>query len=212
MWMALPTLGLAQSPTGAETSDAPSEVHHVDAPTPPRRLAPEVSFEVGGSAVIPLFTEPLCPGNHLCVLNGGVGVRVGVERRWPDGWALISRYDVWIFDANALYEIGVLHAARIGARYVIDWRTIVHPYVEGMVGFLAMGDTAHVATAGGTVSVGGGTEIELTDSVAIDVDAELWALATGMFTTQDMVRRSDGFGANLVLEITLALNVLLGNF
>lgn len=190
----------------------PRPVHHVTPPPPPSALPPDVTLDVRGAAIVPLYRDALCPAGAQCVLNAGVGIGIGVERRWPDGWGFLARYDVWVLDAGSLYEIGTMHSARIGARYVIDQATIVHPYVEALAGFLAFGDTTTVAAAGGSVTVGAGTEIELTDVLVIDVDAELWTLATGFFATRDGVRRSDGFGPNLALQISVGLEVLLGSF
>lgn len=186
--------------------------HHVAPPPPPATLPPDVTLEVRGAAIVPLYRDALCPGTAQCVLNGGVGVGVGVERRWADGWGFLSRYDAWVLDAGSLYEVGIMHSVRVGARYVMDQATLVHPYLEALAGFLAFGDTTTVAAAGGSVTVGAGAEIELSDVLVIDIDAELWTLATGFFSTRDGIRRSDGFGPNLVLQICVGLEVLLGSF
>jgi hypothetical protein len=197
----------------AETNDvAPSGARHVVPPPPPDTLPPDVTLEIRGAAIVPLYRDALCPGDHQCVFNAGVGVGVGVERRWPDGWGFLSRYDVWVLDAGSLYEIGIVHSVRLGARYVLDQSSIVHPYLEALAGFLAFGNTTTVAAAGGSVTGGIGAEVELTDVLVLDVDAELWALATGFFATRDGVRRSDGFGPNLALQISIGLEVLLGAF
>ena len=204
---------MVQAQEVAETNDAdPAGAHHVDPPPPPDTLPPDVTLEIRGAAIVPLYRDALCPGDHQCVFNAGVGVGVGVERRWPDGWGFLSRYDVWVLDAGSLYEIGIMHSARIGARYVMDQSSIVHPYLEVLAGFLAFGDTTTVAAAGGSVTGGIGAEVELSDVLVLDVDAELWALATGFFATRDGVRRSDGFGPNLALQISIGLEVLLGAF
>ncbi len=208
---------LAATPATAQDVPASAEAepvthHRIEPPPPPEALPPDVNLDIRGAAIVPLFRDTLCPGNHQCVLNGGVGVSVGVERRWADGWGFLSRYDVWILDAGALYEIGIMHSVRIGARYVIDAATNVHPYVEALAGFLAFGDTITVAAVGGSVTLSAGTEIELSDVLALDLGVELWTFATSFFATRDGVRRSDGFGANLALQIFLGLEVLLGTF
>ena len=106
----------------------------------------------------------------------------------------------------------IMHSVRIGARYVIDQVDDRHPYLEALAGFLAFGDTTTVAAGGGSATLGAGAEVELTDSLVLNVDAELWTLATGFFATRDGVRRSDGFGPNLALQISVGLEVLLGAF
>lgn len=210
----LPLLLLWASPTLAQDANEAEEegTHHVSPPPPPETLPPDVTLEIRGAAVIPLYRDALCPGDHECVFNAGVGVGVAVERRWPDGWGFLARYEVWVIDASSLYEIGIMNSTRIGARYLLDSQTIVHPYLEALVGFLAFGNSTTVAAAGGSVTGGAGAEIELNDSLVLDIDAELWALATGYFSTRDGVRRSDGFGPNLALQISIGLEVLLGSF
>jgi len=202
----------AQDEATATNDEDPAGTHHVEPAPLPETLPPDVTLEVRGAAIVPLYRDALCPGAAQCVFNAGVGVGVGVERRWPDGWGFLSRYDVWVIDASSLYEIGIMHSVRIGTRYVIDQATMVHPYLEALAGFLAFGDTTTVSAAGGSVTLGAGTEIELTDVLVLDVDAELWTLATGFFATRDGVRRSDGFGPNLALQISVGLEVLLGAF
>lgn len=213
MLVALAIAAPAAAQEAADANDAdPAGAAHVTPPPPPSTLPPDVTLEIRGAAIVPLYRDALCPGTSQCVFNAGVGVGVGVERRWPDGWGFLARYDVWILDASSLYEIGIFHSTRIGARYVIDQATMVHPYVEALAGFLAFGDTTTVSAAGGAVTGGAGAEIELSDALVLDIDAELWTFATGFFATRDGVRRSDGFGPNLALQISVGLEVLLGAF
>lgn len=210
--VAFPAADASAQEVPASADAEPAIQHRIDPPPPPETLPPDVNLDIRGAAIVPLYRDTLCPGDHQCVLNGGVGVSVGVERRWADGWGFLSRYDVWVLDAGALYEIGTMHSVRIGARYVIDATTNVHPYAEALAGFLAFGDTTTVAAVGGSVTLSAGTEIELTDILALDLGAELWTFATSFFATRDGVRRSDGFGANLALQIFVGLEVLLGTF
>jgi hypothetical protein len=205
-------VGLATSHAAAQSDAASTEVHHVSPPPPPSTHAPDVSLLIGGAPIVPLYRGGFCPGDHTCVMNSGLAITVGLERRWSDGWAILARYDAWVVDAGTLFDIGLLNSVRVGARYVIDQSTLVHPYIEALAGFLAFGDTRSVAAVGGSVTLAGGTEIELTDSIVIDLDVQLFSFATGLFVTRDNVRRSDGFAPNLALQITLGLEVLLGSF
>lgn len=195
----------------AAAQESTSE-HHVEPPPPPSTHAPDVSLDIRGAAIVPLYRSGVCPGDYICVMNGGVGLTVGLERRWMDGWALLVRYDAWVADAGTLYDIGLWNSVRVGARYVIDQSTNVHPYVEALAGFLVFGDTRSVITTGGSVTLAGGSEIELSDSLVLDIDVELFSFATGYFMTRDNVRRSDGFMPNLALQISVGLEVLLGSF
>ncbi len=196
-------------PAVAESSPA-TAVHHVEAPPPPAEQERELLLDIRGAAVVPVYVGGLCPGGHECVLNAGVGIGVTVEQRWPDHFGLLLSYDAWVVDSDSLFEIGLMHSFRIGFRYVIDLSLNVHPFIEASAAFLAFGDTSQVSALGGAITAGTGAEVEISDSIAVLVDAELWTLATGSFETRDGIHRSDGFGANLAVQISVGVEVLIG--
>lgn len=196
-------------PPTAETAISPT-VHHVEPPPRPADQRPELLLDIRGAAVVPVYVGGLCPGGHECVMNAGVGIGVTVEQRWPDRVGLLLSYDAWVVDSDSIFEIGLMHSFRIGIRYVLDASLNVHPFIEASAAFLAFGETSEVAACGGAITAGGGAEIEISDSIALLLDAELWTLATGSFETRDGVHRSDGFGANLAVQISAGLEVLLG--
>ncbi len=194
----------------ADEGDEAAVVHHVAPPPPPGEQGPELLLDIRGAAVIPVYVGGLCPSGYECVMNAGVGIGVAVEHRWTNRVGLLLAYDAWVVDSDSIFEIGLMHSFRVGVRYVIDASLDVHPFIEACAAFLAFGDTAQVSALGGAITAGGGAEIEISDSIAVAVDAELWTLATGSFETRDGLRRSDGFGANLAVQISVGLQVLLG--
>jgi hypothetical protein len=205
--LASPLVVMAQEP--AAEADEPL-VHHVEPPPRPQDQDAELLLDIRGAAVVPVYVGGICPGGHECVLNGGVGIGVSVEQRWHDRVGLLLSYDAWVVDADSLFEVGLMHSFRVGFRYVLDDTFNVHPFIEASAAFLAFGDTSQVSALGGAITAGGGAEIEISDAIAVLVDAELWTLATGSFATRDGVHRSDGFGANLAVQISVGFEVLLG--
>lgn len=197
---------------GDPIPDAEDEpvVHHVVPPPPPAEQGAELLLDIRGAAVVPVYVGGLCPSGHECVMNAGVGIGVSVEHRWRDGVGLLLSYDAWVLDSDSVFEIALMHSFRFGLRYVIDTSLNVHPFIGASAAFLAFGDTSQVSAIGGAVIAGGGAEIEISDSIDVLVDAELWTLATGSFETRDGVHRSDGFGANLAVQISVGAEVLLG--
>lgn len=211
---ALATLGSALVAARARASDddaAPARgAHHVDPPPAPESHPATLAVDVHVGAAAPLERSAICPAGAGCVLGAGVGVGAQIERRAADGVGLFAGYDFWLLDSGGVYEIGALHALRGGVRWVIDAATLVHPFVQGSIGFLAFGDTADAAALGGLITAGAGVEIELTESVAFVSALDAWVLSTGPFRAHDGVLRSDPFGVNVALQITVGVAVLVG--
>jgi hypothetical protein len=110
-----------------------------------------------------------------------------------------------------VFELAALHAIRAGVRYVIDDDSLIHPFIEGAIGGIAFGETASVVALGGLVSLGAGMEIELSESVAFVSSLQAWFLSTGPFRTREGALRSDPFGVNIALQVTLGISVLTGS-
>lgn len=193
-------------PARADGEDA----HHVVAPPAPHEHGATLSVEVHGSVEGPILRDTICPPGHDCVLGLGLGIGAQIEWRSSDRIALFGGYDFWMIDASGVYELGALHALRGGIRYVLDDSLVVHPFLDVALGVLAFGDTASVATGGGVVTLGGGAEIELSESVAFVTSAEAWLLAMGPFGTRDGAVRSAGFGVDVAVQLTLGVSVLVG--
>jgi hypothetical protein len=194
----------------ARADAEPGSEHRVAPPPAPEEHPATLSVEIHGGVEVPLERGSICPSGAACALGLGVGMGVLVERRTADRVGLFAGYDFWLVDGGAVFELGTLHALRVGLRYVLDDALAVHPFVAGAVGALAFGSTASVATAGGLLTLGGGVEVELSESVAFIGAAEAWFFSTAPFTTRDRVDRADGFGVNVVLQVTVGISVLVG--
>lgn len=181
-----------------------------EVPPPPEALPAWWEGEVGALAIVPLERSAICPSNHDCVMNAGVGVGVRATYRTTDGLGWGLAYDVWVLDSASLYEVAVMHALRGHFRYVIDASSRVQPWVGASVGALLFGDASTVATAGGLLTAAGGVHLELTSEFALVGSAEVWAVATGPFQTRDGALRADPFGVNVVLEVMLGAMLRLG--
>lgn len=184
--------------------------HHVVPPPAPHEHGPTLTVEVHGSVEAPILRDTICPATHACVLGLGLGIGAQVEWRTADRIGLFAAYDFWMIDPSGVYELGALHALRGGVRYVLDDSLVVHPFLDIAAGVLAFGDTANVATGGGLLTLGGGAEIELSESVAFTTGAEAWLLATGPFTTRDGAARSGAFGVDIAVQLTLGVALLVG--
>lgn len=192
--------------SAASAQDAP----RVEPPPAPQDLPATLSVEVHGTFEAPIERSAICPPAEGCVLGLGVGVGAQIERRTADRVGLFAAYDFWLLDANGVFELGALHAARGGIRYVIDDSWLVHPFIDAAIGFVVFGDTGNVATVGGVITAGGGAELELSEAVAFVAAAEAWVFATTPFETRDAITRADPFGVNVALQITLGIAVVVG--
>ncbi len=192
----------------ADEGDAPPPSFEV--PPPPDETAPWWELEVGALAVVPIERSAICPSNHDCVMNAGVGLGMRLSHRSPDGLGWGLSYDLWILDSASLYEIALLHALRGHIRYVIDATSRLQPWVGGSAGVLLFGDASSVATGGGLVTAGAGVHLELTSDFAVFASAEAWLLATAPFQTRDGTRRADPFGVNLAFEVALGAMIRFG--
>ena len=182
---------------------------HVEPPPAPDTHDPTLLVAVHLGGIIPLEASDICPGDALCVLNGGGAVGVEIERRWPFGLGVSVGYDAWFVDSGGVFELGTVQIVRAAIRYVFGLEWVVHPSIHLGAGALVFGDTFLVSTVGGAVEAGAGAEIELTESVALTAAARAWVFTTTPFTTErDRTLRSEGLGLNAALQLDVGLVVL----
>lgn len=168
------------------------------------------ALEVHGAAILPLEQSTVCPAGSDCVLGTGFGIGGFFLRRSPDGIGLLAGYEVWLLDGGGVYEISALHSVRLGVRWSLDVSQRAQPFLQATLGGLLLTDPGQATTAGGIVTVGGGTEVELTDTVSVSLGAELTFLSVAPFSTRDGTLRARDFGVNVGLEIHGGVVVLLG--
>jgi hypothetical protein len=180
-------------------------------PPDPVTLDPTLHLEVHGAAVLPIARENVCPQGYGCVLGAGFAAGAFVEHRSADGLGLLVGYQVWLLDTSGLYEVGAVHTLRLGLRWVIDTRSRIHPFLEVLAGALIVTDPGTAVTGGGLLSLGVGAEIELTETVAVTVALDGWALAMGAFRTRDGADRAANFGVDVVSQLRVGATILLAD-
>lgn len=168
------------------------------------------ALEVHGALVLPFERSTVCPSGGDCVLGNGFGVGGFFVGRSPDGVGLIAGYEVWLLDGGGVYEIAALHSIRLGVRWILDLSSRAQPFLQGTIGAALLTDPGQATTAGGLVTLGGGLEVELTETVSLTFGAELAFLSVAPFSTRDGLARARDFGVNVGLEVHGGVVVLLG--
>lgn len=208
--MVVASVGLAGAIAMAATCVPARADDALEIPPPPSEAPPWWELELGAAAFVPLERSAMCPPEHDCVLNAGVGLGVRVTHRTPDGLGWTVGYDLGVLDSASLYEVALLHVVRGAVRYVLDESSRVQPWLAGGIGVLLFGDASSIATGGGLVSFGGGAHVELSEVVALVGGVEAWLLAAAPFRTRDGTLRGDPFGVNVVVQVTLGAMVRFG--
>lgn len=201
-------LALASTTSSAWAQEV--DVHHVEPPPAPLEHAPVLIVDIHASAQVPVLREHICPREYRCVFGAGIGVGAQLERRESNGLGLFAAYSLWLMDGGSVFEVSALHAIRLGLRWVLeDWYQI-HPFVEGSVGFLAFGDTATLASVGGSLTLGGGAELEVSETVAVATSVQGWMISVAPFTSEaDGAQRASDFGVNFAVELLFGVSLTL---
>jgi hypothetical protein len=189
----------------ADSGDTKPFVFEV--PPAPAKVKARFAFEVHTGFSAPLDHSSLCPSDAVgCVMENGGGVGSSAELRWPVGLGVMGGYDLWFLDTDSVFELGVQQLLRGGLRYTVPTNYIFHPTFEFGAGLMLYGDTFYVATAGFLMQPVVGTEVELTETVALRVGFGLRVFTHTTFTTErDGVRRGDSgtFSESFYLEVGL---------
>jgi hypothetical protein len=177
-------------------------------PPPPARAAPQLAIEVHTGLTLPLGNEGLCPPRAGCVLEGGGGVGVSLERRRPSGFGVLVAYDAWFLDSDSVYELAVQQQLRTGMRYTAPSEYVFHPIFELSLGAMVFGDIFQAATVGFVAQAFSGIETELTESFGVRFGIGVRGFSHGAFRTErDGVLRGKGdrFSEAFFLEAGLTL-------
>lgn len=205
---------LATSTPDLVSADAPCDLepcHELEAPPPVEDHPDWIQLHVGVSGIAPFERSSICPRSFDCVLNGAVGLALTLVSQSARGLGTFASYDIWVADSDSAYEIGVLHALRGGLRYVLDDHGRVHPYLAGSLGLVAFGDPTSIATIGLAVIPAVGAEVELSEGASLIGELDGWGISTLAFRSRDGVERSNGFGVNFYMRLTLGLLVRFGS-
>ncbi|MEZ4256548.1 MAG: hypothetical protein R3A78_12705 [Polyangiales bacterium] len=193
-------------PGHAQVSETPS----LELPPALGERDPIWAFLVNVGWFVPFERDSICPANADCIYNGGLNVRLGVERRWASGLSFGVGYDASVVDSQTVYELGVLQALTVVGKYVFFDETNVHPFLSLGAGPALFGDTFTADTYGGVVDVTGGVELELTHAFRLVVAIPWRILVLREFTTaQDDVRRSTS-GGNTAFAVEVGAVILEG--
>ncbi len=198
--------GLARADAGAARAPA-SEKFEI--PPAPARAKPRFALEVHASLVRPLDNRSVCPRGVGCVLQGGGGLGVSLERRRPSGFGAFGAYDVWFLDTDSVYELGVQQAARAGVRYTMPTEVVFHPVFDVSLGIMVYGDTFRFATVGGLADIFAGAEIELNATFGLRVGLGLRVFSHRSFRTErdSALRGQSGVFAEY-MQIQVGLTVM----
>jgi hypothetical protein len=203
----LPAVGHAQH--GPADAPAAGEPPSVELTPPPSR---EPAFWAGYlhlDFAIPVARGAVCPSGAACILEGGGGIDLGVERRLPSGLSIGLAYGAIFLDGGGVFEIGVLQFLGPRFRYGFLPDRRAHPFLAAGPMLVLFGETFELQTAGGGFELEAGVDVELDPSLRLRVSLPLRAFVLSEFTTRnDGVRRADGFGVDAVLFIRVGLVVL----
>jgi len=159
--------------------------------------------------VIPMLRGSTCPDDAACVLEGGTGIDLGIERRFPAGLSVGIGYAAYFMDGGGVFEIGVLQFLGARLRYGGLQDRRIHPYVVGGANLVTFGETFDLQTVGAGIDVELGVDVELDPAVRLRFSAPTrWFVLTAFTTSNDGVRRADGFGIEAVLALRVGLVIL----
>ncbi|MEM6962903.1 MAG: hypothetical protein AAF550_14345 [Myxococcota bacterium] len=186
-------------------------------PPEPREQPSVLVGEVHTPLVMPVSNDQLCPGTvgagedaqrARCLFRLGGGIGGSLERRWNNGFAILTGAEFWFLDGNGVYELGVLQLLYGGVRYGMLPHRMVHPYVEITGGGLLFGDSFRVDSAGGAFGAGFGIEIELSAEVSLRIGNSWWFFSTTEFEADsDGLKRSVGSGLDVATTLQIGLAI-----
>lgn len=179
---------------------------HLVVPPPPKLAPPRLTLGLHTGISAPLNHESLCPAGLGCVLRTGGGVGGSLEQRWPSGFGVAVAYELFFFDTDSVYELGVQQILHAGLRYTMPTDVIFHPMFAITGGAHVYGDTFAVATGGVLCQIMAGADIELTATFALQIGVGLRIFSHRAFRTRrDDVLRGDGgkFSESFLFEVGL---------
>jgi hypothetical protein len=200
-WLAL-VGGLAAGGT-ARATEPPSTRRPATLPPPTRVEYASYGVSLGGDALI--HPGEICAIGSPCILGGGGGLGLRGGYRWAGPWYLGGVYQVSRTDSSNLYRLPTLQQLRVELRYMFElgYRTV--PYVSWGGGGVVYGNEFGVETGGGTVSVGGGFEVQLSRLAILGLAARYQPMLFAGFLDTAGYERPLGVahyaGLELLLEV-----------
>lgn len=147
----------------AEPSSAP--------PTPEPPPNSLEYFQYGAAVVSETLgsAADVCPdgAGTPCILGSGGGllIRVGYRSRGP--WLVQGSYEFSRHDSSNLLRLAILQQLRGEARYYLDHRTRLTPYLAMGAGLALYGSEWGAETGGLVATLGAGLEFQITQSTVV---------------------------------------------
>jgi len=193
----------AQPPANAEAEDA------FELPPPRDSHPPHLAGEFHAELVFPFEDENICPRGAACIFGDGAGIGATLWWRYPRGFALGARYDVWFLDGNGVHELSSLQVLSFVLRQTFKLQHLMHPFLGVGIGGLLFGDTFQDNAVGGALDATAGLEIEITSQLAFTTALTARIFTTNAFNSRsDAVSRGEGFGLNAALALQFGLVLL----
>ena len=173
------------------------------APPPiPRRafLQYGVAFTVEG-VVTP---GPMCSDQaNPCILGSGGGIAVRVGFRPTERLYLGSAYELSKQEPDKLYRLGILQQARFELRRYFPTGHQTTPFVLLGLGIAGYGNEWQVDTWGPGAVLGGGLEMEVSDSLLLDVGLSYRPVYFRRFVDSSTLLHDAGVAQFIGLELAV---------
>lgn len=186
--------------TGEEERFA-RELEH--APPPPSHVV-YFQYGVAFTANQVLAAGAICDDlSKPCILGSGGGVIIRGGWRSSGPLYLGGAYELTKQDPNKLYRIALLQQARFEGRYYFPTHRVVEPYGSASLGVVGYGNEWAIDTWGGTGSVGGGIEYQITQFTVVGVGLTYRLAYMRGFVDTAGTNRDAGMAQMLGLDIVL---------
>ena len=134
--------------------------------------------------------------------GGGISARTGIRTSGPFYFGLA--YGFSKLDPSQLYRLAIFQQLRAEARfYFLGAHLDADPYVIGALVVAAYGNEWKVDTGGPSVSLGLGTEAQISTTTLVGVSLTYRAIYSARFTDGAGSTRADGIAQLVSLEVLL---------
>lgn len=171
-------------------------------------------FQYGAAVVSETLgsAADVCPSDAgtPCILGsgGGLSIRVGYRSRGP--WLVQGAYEFSRHDSSNLLRLAILQQLRGEARYYLDQRTRLTPYLAMGAGLALYGSEWGAQTGGLVATLGAGLEFQITQSTVVGCAPMYRAFVLRNFIDSTGQARADqyfGFGLAHFIALELVFEV-----
>lgn len=171
-------------------------------------------FQYGAAVVSETLgsAADVCPdgAGTPCILGSGGGllIRIGYRSRGP--WLMTGAYEFSRHDSSNLLRLAILQQLRGEARYYLDQRTRLTPYLAMGAGLALYGSEWGAETGGLVATLGPGLEFQITQSTVVGFAPMYRAFVLRNFVDSAGQARADqyfGFGLAHFIALELVFEV-----